>query len=76
MTLNDLYVAAVKDLQAGGFGVARVALSNGDELICSVARVAGRSITRGHYRTNYLIRPAGEEFSKPYSRAKAKLALA
>ncbi|MGD9884465.1 MAG: hypothetical protein AB7R40_23765 [Nitrospiraceae bacterium] len=69
---NDLYLKAVGDMVTGtGYGVARHSLNSGDTLICSVKGVAGRSITRKHMRTTYLLLADGAEYSKPISRAKA-----
>ena len=65
MNTNDLYQAALET------GTARITLNNGDVLICAVDKVAGRSITKKHYRTTFLKLAAGEQYSKQISRAKA-----
>lgn len=73
MTTTALYQAAVADMEARKerYGVARQAIPGAGELICSIKRVAGRSVVKGHYRTNWLFLKAGEQYSKEISRDRA-----
>ena len=72
MTTNDLYQAAVADMAArkGHYGVSRLALADGSEVICSVTRVAGRSIVAKHSRTTWGIVLPGQQYAKNISYAK------
>jgi hypothetical protein len=78
MTTTNLYQAAVADMAARKthYGAARHVVASGAELICSVKRVAGRSIIAGHYRTTWHLVPVGEQYSKGISRAAAVKLLA
>jgi hypothetical protein len=73
MDTNTLYQAALADQVARKehWGVARHAFADGCELICMIDKVAGRSITRGHYRTTYAFKLSTEAYSKPISRKTA-----
>jgi hypothetical protein len=77
MTANDLYQDAVDDMAARKehWGVSRY-LVTGGELICSVKRVAGRSIVAKHFRTTWGLISAGERYAKSISRATAVKMLA
>ena len=77
MTANDLYQAAVADMAARQehWGVSRHVVGGG-ELVCSVKRVAGRSIVGKHFRTTWGVVPTGEKYAKGISRAVAILLLA
>lgn len=68
MDTNTMYQNAANNKE---FNNSKHTLTNGDVLICCVDRVAGRSITKGHYRTTWLIKLADAQYSKPFSRVKA-----
>ena len=76
MNTNEMYQAALKDLAVrqqrdnNNYGVSRYVLANGDEVICFIRGVAGRSIRAKHMRTEYSIKYANKEYSKPISRTK------
>ena len=72
MTTNDLYLAAVADMEArkdGYGGIATHTLPNGAVIYCSVRKVAGASIRARHFRTSFNLKKATDEYSKPISRA-------
>lgn len=73
MTTSELYQAALK---AEPYQTATHTLPNGDTLFCSVRRVAGRSIVKGHHRTDWRLKAAAEQYSKPISRNTAVQLLA
>lgn len=73
MTTSELYQAALK---AEPYQTATHTLPNGDTLFCSVKVVAGRSITRKHFRTNWFLKRAAEQYSKAISRNTAVQLLA
>lgn len=77
MTTNDMYNAALANMKQTGehYGVSRLTLTNGDELICYVRPVAGASVRAKHLRTDYSLRRAGEQYAKPWSRALAAMLL-
>lgn len=70
---SNLYQRALHDLQNSGrsYGGASLQLSDGGLLICAINKVAGRSITRGHHRTTWHLRPKGELYSIQISRTRA-----
>ena len=72
MTTNDLYQAALKNVGKNNSysGVAVHTLANGTEIFCCLDKVAGRSITRSHFRTTYRVRAIGEQYSKSISRGR------
>lgn len=72
-TTNDIFQKA---LVSQPYTVARYALPNGDTLICSVHKVAGRSVVKGHRRTTWGLKLAAEEYAKPVSRDRAAQLLA
>lgn len=67
MNANDLYQAAL----TADNGTATHVLPDGSTLYCSVKRVAGRSIVRGHHRTEWNHKPVNAPYSKTISRARA-----
>jgi hypothetical protein len=78
-TTNDMYTQAVANIpqDKGHYcGRARHTLASGGELICSVERVAGRSMVRSHMRTTYHYVMPGERYSKQISRKRAAELLA
>lgn len=70
MTTTMLYQAAVANIKTY-WGVASHNIPRGDEIICHVTTVAGRSIVKKHYRTTWHLRQVDHEYSKQISRAKA-----
>lgn len=73
MTANELYRVAIA---AQPYMVASHTLPSGVMVICSVAKVAGRSIVKKHYRTTWSLKLATDEYAKPISRRIAQSLLA
>ena len=71
---NDLEKEAIKDMEGKGkegyYGNSYHHLPNGDKIICSVTGVAGKSVTKGHLRTNFGLKKADAQYAKPISKAK------